>query len=56
MDRDATKMAEPEVLITRELNFPRELVFDAWTRPDYLMQWYALFTPASTIRSLGNVG
>ncbi|HET9241567.1 MAG TPA: SRPBCC domain-containing protein [Oligoflexus sp.] len=44
MDRDANDppvTAEPEVLITRVLNFPRELVFDAWTRPDYLMKWYA---------------
>jgi uncharacterized protein YndB with AHSA1/START domain len=40
METDS-KAGEPQVLITRVLNFPRELVFDAWTRPDYLMKWYA---------------
>ena len=27
--------------IERSFDAPRELVFDAWTRPEYLMQWYA---------------
>jgi len=27
--------------IERRFDAPRELVFDAWTRPEYLMQWYA---------------
>jgi uncharacterized protein YndB with AHSA1/START domain len=27
--------------IERMFDAPRELVFDAWTRPEYLMQWYA---------------
>lgn len=29
------------VRIERTFDAPRELVFDAWTRPEYLMQWYA---------------
>jgi len=27
--------------LTRELYVPRELVFDAWTQPEHLAQWYA---------------
>jgi uncharacterized protein YndB with AHSA1/START domain len=27
--------------IERTFDAPRELVFEAWTRPDYLTQWYA---------------
>lgn len=30
-----------EVLITRIINAPRELVYKAWTKPEHLMQWYA---------------
>jgi uncharacterized protein YndB with AHSA1/START domain len=29
------------VRIERMLDAPRELVFDAWTRPEQLLQWYA---------------
>jgi uncharacterized protein YndB with AHSA1/START domain len=29
------------IRIERTLNAPRELVFDAWTRPEQLLQWYA---------------
>ena len=30
-----------ELVITRDLDFPRSRVFEAWTRPEFLMQWYA---------------
>ena len=33
--------AKNEVLITRIINAPRELVYNAWTKPEHLMQWYA---------------
>jgi uncharacterized protein YndB with AHSA1/START domain len=29
------------IRIERTFDAPRELVFEAWTRPDYLMQWHA---------------
>jgi uncharacterized protein YndB with AHSA1/START domain len=29
------------IRIERVFAAPRELVFDAWTRPDYLLQWFA---------------
>jgi uncharacterized protein YndB with AHSA1/START domain len=33
--------AGPDVLITRVLNAPRELVFKAWIDPKHLVRWYA---------------
>jgi uncharacterized protein YndB with AHSA1/START domain len=41
MQKRNNTVVEGEVLITRLLNAPRELVFNAWTDPDHLMQWYA---------------
>ena len=40
----ATKMkltlpSDREVVMTREFDAPRNLVFDAWTRPEMLKQW-----------------
>src|SRR5262245_34554574 len=32
---------EPTVLIERSFDFPREVVFDAWTNPDLLARWFA---------------
>jgi uncharacterized protein YndB with AHSA1/START domain len=29
-----------EILLSREFNAPRTLVFDAWTKPKLLMRWY----------------
>jgi uncharacterized protein YndB with AHSA1/START domain len=29
------------IRIERRFEAPRELVFDAWTRPEFLLQWYA---------------
>ena len=32
--------AEREVIIARTLNAPRELVFEAWTKPEHIIHWY----------------
>ncbi len=32
--------AEREIVITRVLKAPRELVFEAWTRPEHVAQWW----------------
>ncbi|MBD2872339.1 SRPBCC domain-containing protein [Paenibacillus arenilitoris] len=37
---DATKAANNEFVITRELDAPRELVFKAWTEPEHLQRWW----------------
>lgn len=34
-----TTPSEREIVITRVLNAPRELVFDAWTKPELVRRW-----------------
>src|SRR5690349_23807822 len=34
------ELNEREMAFTRVLNAPRELVFDAWTKPEHLAHWY----------------
>jgi uncharacterized protein YndB with AHSA1/START domain len=34
-----TMPSEREIVMTREVDAPRELVFDAWTNPDHVRQW-----------------
>lgn len=38
--RVAAKTAERELVITRVVDAPRDLVFKAWTEPERLMRWY----------------
>src|SRR5688500_9659115 len=40
-DVERKALQNDEVLITREYNAPRELVFEAWTDPKHLEHWYA---------------
>lgn len=35
-----SQLKEREMIFTRVLNAPRELVFDAWTKPEHLAEWY----------------
>ena len=37
---DKTNTADREIVTTRVLNAPRELVFKAWTDPDQLVHWW----------------
>lgn len=51
--------AEHELIITRIFDAPRELVFDAWTRPEHLQHWqgaprgFTVTTQESDIRTGG---
>ena len=36
----ATESAERELVITRVLDAPRDLVFKAWTEPEHLARWW----------------
>lgn len=38
-----------EIVITRVINAPRELVFDAWTKPEHLAQWWGPGGFAATV-------
>jgi uncharacterized protein YndB with AHSA1/START domain len=39
--RVAERSAAGTIRIERAFDAPRELVFAAWTKPEYLLQWYA---------------
>lgn len=41
--RDDTATDAPVIVITREFDAPRELVWRAWTDPEQLRQWFAPF-------------
>jgi len=42
MTNETLKTAEKnEVLITRIINAPRQLVYDCWTKAEHLKRWYA---------------
>lgn len=37
----ADRQSEREIVVTRTFNAPAHLVFEAWTTPELLMQWWA---------------
>ena len=37
---DAASTVDREIVITRVLDAPRELVFRAWTEPDHVVKWW----------------
>ena len=36
-----TLPSDTEILITREFNAPRHLVYEAWTKPEHIRRWWA---------------
>ena len=34
--------SDTEIVMTREFNAPRELLFDAWTKPEHVRRWWGL--------------
>jgi uncharacterized protein YndB with AHSA1/START domain len=49
---DSADTADREIVITRLLNAPRELVFEAWTDPQHLTQWYGPTGFTTTFQSM----
>jgi len=48
----AARSAEPELVITRIFDAPRELVFKAWSEPEHLVRWWGpkgFTTPHCTV-------
>ena len=39
-DNQETAMADREIVLTRVLDAPRDLVWRAWTEPDHLIKWW----------------
>ena len=47
------KIATPtdcEIVLTRVFDAPRQMVFDALTKPELLRRWFALTPPARILR------
>jgi uncharacterized protein YndB with AHSA1/START domain len=36
-----TLPSDTEILITREFNAPKHLVYEAWTKPEHIRRWWA---------------
>src|SRR5690606_5803392 len=36
----ANLATEREIVLTRVIDAPRELVFEAWTKPEHVSQWF----------------
>jgi uncharacterized protein YndB with AHSA1/START domain len=55
--KKAKPVSDRELLITRVFDAPRDLVFEAWTKPEHLMKWWgpAEF-PAESITADVRVG
>jgi len=47
-----TTPSETEILITREFNAPRRLVFKAWTTPELVMRWWSGLRGAMTLAEI----
>ena len=48
----ATKTCENEIVITRLFDAPRELAWEVWTEPEFIMQWWGpknFTSPSCTI-------
>jgi uncharacterized protein YndB with AHSA1/START domain len=38
-----TLPSDREILITRQFNAPRHVVFEAWTKPEHVVHWWGAF-------------
>ena len=45
------RKSDREVVVTRTLNGPARIVFEAWTRPELFMRWWAPRSMGMTLRS-----
>lgn len=46
---EVTLPSDTEILITREFDAPAELVFDVWTTPEHVRNWWGWETDAMTV-------
>jgi len=51
-ESEATATADREIVITRVFDAPRELVFEAWTDPEQVVQWWGPFGFTTTIHEM----
>ncbi len=51
-ESEATAAADREIVVTRVFDAPRELVFEAWTDPEQVVQWWGPFGFTTTIHEM----
>ncbi|HEV8575252.1 MAG TPA: SRPBCC family protein [Dehalococcoidia bacterium] len=51
-DAEATLTSDREITVTRVLDAPCELVFEAWTDPEQVVQWWGPFGFTTTIHEM----
>ena len=51
-ESEATATADREIVVTRVFDAPRELVFEAWTDPEQVVQWWGPFGFTTTIHEM----
>jgi uncharacterized protein YndB with AHSA1/START domain len=51
-DATAERTSERELVVTRTINGPARIVFDAWTRPDLFKRWWTPKSFPITLRSV----
>lgn len=49
---EKSNTADREIIITRLLKAPRELVFEAWTKPEHVAQWWGPDGFTTTVHSM----
>ena len=47
-----TGTEDREIVLTRLLNAPRELVFEAWTNPEHIVHWFGPDGFTTTIKEM----
>src|SRR5438128_10473572 len=51
-ESEATATADREIVVTRVFDAPRELVFEAWTDPTRVVQWWGPHGFTTTIHEM----
>jgi uncharacterized protein YndB with AHSA1/START domain len=51
-DAEATLTSDREIVVTRVIDAPREMVFEAWTDPEQVVQWWGPFGFTTTIHEM----
>jgi uncharacterized protein YndB with AHSA1/START domain len=52
MTTTATKIEDREIIISRVLNAPAALVWDVWTKPEHVINWWGPFGFTTTSHSM----
>ncbi|TMB96601.1 MAG: ATPase [Chloroflexi bacterium] len=51
-DAEATMTSDREITVTRVFDAPRELVFEAWTDPEQVVQWWGPHGFTTTVHEM----